>query len=210
LLLQNMAVMRGHTVQELRQQARGGDAWLAELRHHEQLPWYIHYEQGPPHLLNANRMYMKRYHCRKPMIYVEKVMLLGNQYWLVMHPSYTQTFNLCTRYPLLLGGQRQCGFKSCPRIWYMTSVPGMEPQTSRSQVQHLTTEPRTLYGRTRSAIPRCWSAPTWDPCTSFSAKNTVGGSLMSEGRSWFPYPKTYGKLVEGSQFANRSCSRRTW
>jgi hypothetical protein len=26
LLLQNMAVMRGHTVQELRQQARGGDA----------------------------------------------------------------------------------------------------------------------------------------------------------------------------------------
>ena len=44
-----------------------------------------------------------------------------------------------TRYPLLLGGQRQCRFKSCPRILYMTSVPGIEPQTSRSQVQHLTT-----------------------------------------------------------------------
>ena len=49
-----------------------------------------------------------------------------------------------TRYPLLLGGQRQCRFKSCPRIIYMTSVLGIEPQTSRSQVQHLTTEPRTL------------------------------------------------------------------
>ena len=26
----------------------------------------------------------------------------------------------------------------------MTSVPGIEPQTSRTQVQRLTTEPRTL------------------------------------------------------------------
>ena len=26
----------------------------------------------------------------------------------------------------------------------MTSVPGIEPQTSRSQVQHITTKPRTL------------------------------------------------------------------
>ena len=50
-----------------------------------------------------------------------------------------------TRYPLLLGGQRQCRFKSCPTILYVTSsVPGIEPQTFRSQVQHLTTEPRTL------------------------------------------------------------------
>jgi hypothetical protein len=50
-----------------------------------------------------------------------------------------------TRYPLLLGGQRQCRFKSCPRILYVTSsMPGIEPQTFRSQVQYLTTEPRTL------------------------------------------------------------------
>ena len=54
-----------------------------------------------------------------------------------------QTFNLCTRYPLLLGGQRQCGFKPCPRILYMTGVPGIEPQTPSSRVQHLTTQPRT-------------------------------------------------------------------
>ena len=46
-------------------------------------------------------------------------------------------------YPLLLGGQRQCGFKPCPGILYRTDVLGIEPQTSRSQVQHCTTQPCT-------------------------------------------------------------------
>ena len=39
------------------------------------------------------------------------------------------TLNLCTRYPLLLGGQRQCGFKACPRLLQMTSDAGIEPRT---------------------------------------------------------------------------------
>ena len=47
------------------------------------------------------------------------------------------TLNLCTRYPLLLGGQRQCGFKACPRLLHMTGAAGIEPQTSRSRVQRL-------------------------------------------------------------------------
>jgi hypothetical protein len=42
------------------------------------------------------------------------------------------------RYPILLGGQRQCGFKSCPRILYMTGVPGIELQTSFHYVYHVT------------------------------------------------------------------------
>ena len=47
------------------------------------------------------------------------------------------TLNLCTRYPLLLGGQRQCGFKACPTLLHMTGAAGIEPQTSKSRVQRL-------------------------------------------------------------------------
>ena len=46
-----------------------------------------------------------------------------------------------TRYPSLLGGQRQYGFKACPRllrIYYIpTLVSGMEPQTFQSVVRRL-------------------------------------------------------------------------
>ena len=42
-----------------------------------------------------------------------------------------------TRYQLLLGGQRQCGFKACHRLLNMTSAVGIEPQTPQSRVQHL-------------------------------------------------------------------------
>ena len=46
-----------------------------------------------------------------------------------------------TRYPSLLGGQRQCGFKACPRllrIYYIpTLVSGIEPQTFQSVVRRL-------------------------------------------------------------------------
>jgi hypothetical protein len=49
-----------------------------------------------------------------------------------------------TRYPLLLGVQTQCRIKSCPRILYMSSMSGIEHQTSRSQIQHHTTEPQWI------------------------------------------------------------------
>ena len=64
-------------------------------------------------------------------------------YPLAMISAYMQpatidpTLDLCTRYPLLLGGQRQCGFKACPRLLHMTGAAGIEPQTSRSRVQRL-------------------------------------------------------------------------
>ena len=54
--------------------------------------------------------------------------------------SFRSWFNLhsisfrSTRYPLMLGGERQCRFKPCRMILYMTSVPGIEPQTSVSPV----------------------------------------------------------------------------
>ena len=38
------------------------------------------------------------------------------------------TLDSCTRYPLLLGGQRQCGFKACPRLLQMTGDAGIEPR----------------------------------------------------------------------------------
>ena len=44
------------------------------------------------------------------------------------------TLNLCTRYPLLLGGQRQCGFKACPRLLHLTGASTIEPQTPRYRV----------------------------------------------------------------------------
>ena len=48
--------------------------------------------------------------------------------------------NFCsTWYPLLLGGQRRCGFKACPRLLHMTSATGIEPQTPWSWVIALTT-----------------------------------------------------------------------
>ena len=51
------------------------------------------------------------------------------------------TLNLCTRYPLLLGGQRQCGFKACPRLSHLTGASGIEPQTPRFRVHVLTARP---------------------------------------------------------------------
>ena len=56
------------------------------------------------------------------------------------------TLNLCTRYPLLLGGQRQCGYKACPRLLHLTGASGIEPQTPRSRV------PRLNRSATRSTI----------------------------------------------------------
>ena len=47
------------------------------------------------------------------------------------------TLNLCTRYPSLLSGQRQCGFKACPRSLHLTGASGIEPQTPRSRVPRL-------------------------------------------------------------------------
>ena len=43
------------------------------------------------------------------------------------------TLNMCTRYPLLLGGQRQCRFKACPR--HITGAVEIKPKTPRSRVQ---------------------------------------------------------------------------
>ena len=45
-----------------------------------------------------------------------------------------QTFNLCTRYPLLLGARGQCGFKARPRLLPMTGATEIEPLTPRSRV----------------------------------------------------------------------------
>ena len=42
-----------------------------------------------------------------------------------------------TWYPLLLLGQRRCGFKACPRLLHMTGAAGIEPRTARSRVQRL-------------------------------------------------------------------------
>jgi hypothetical protein len=33
------------------------------------------------------------------------------------------------RYPLRMGGHRQCGFKACPMLRYLTSKPEIEPHT---------------------------------------------------------------------------------
>ena len=46
------------------------------------------------------------------------------------------TLDLCTRFPLRLGGPRQCGFKACPTLLHMAG-PGIEPVTPRSQVRRL-------------------------------------------------------------------------
>ena len=51
--------------------------------------------------------------------------------------AYTTFFSRSTRYPLLLGGQRRCGFIAFPRLLHMTSTAGIKPQTSRSRVLHL-------------------------------------------------------------------------
>ena len=58
-------------------------------------------------------------------------------YNIMLPATIDPTLNLCTRYPLLLGGQRQCGFKACPRLLHMTGAAGIKPQTSRSRVQRL-------------------------------------------------------------------------
>ena len=39
--------------------------------------------------------------------------------------------------PLLLGGQRRCGFKAGQWLSHMTSVAGIEPRTPRSRVQRI-------------------------------------------------------------------------
>ena len=50
---------------------------------------------------------------------------------------FTTFFFRSTRYPLLLGDQRRCGFKACPRLLHMTGAAGIEPQTPRSRVLRL-------------------------------------------------------------------------
>ena len=50
--------------------------------------------------------------------------------------SHSTSFR-STWYPLLLGGQRRCGFNACPRLLHVTSAAGVESQTNRSRVQHL-------------------------------------------------------------------------
>ena len=47
------------------------------------------------------------------------------------------TLNLFTRYPLLFGGRRQCGFKACPRRLHLTGSSEIEPQTPRSRIPRL-------------------------------------------------------------------------
>ena len=59
------------------------------------------------------------------------------------------TLNSCTRYPLLLSDQRQCGFKVCSRFSHMTDTTGIDPrpldlgpntlatQITRSSTQYL-------------------------------------------------------------------------
>ena len=50
---------------------------------------------------------------------------------------HTEPIFCSTWYPLLLGGQRRCGFKACLRLLHMTRFAGIEPQTPRSRVQRL-------------------------------------------------------------------------
>ena len=47
------------------------------------------------------------------------------------------TILITVQYSLLLGGQRRCGFKTCPRLLHIFRAAGIEPQNLRSQVQHL-------------------------------------------------------------------------
>ena len=55
----------------------------------------------------------------------------------VQHPATIDpTLDLCTRYPLQLGGQRQCGIQSLPDTYTWPAL-GIEPQTFWSLVQHL-------------------------------------------------------------------------
>ena len=42
-----------------------------------------------------------------------------------------------TWYLLLLGGQRHCGFKACPKLLHVTGAAGIESQTPRSWGQSL-------------------------------------------------------------------------
>ena len=50
---------------------------------------------------------------------------------------FTTFFSRSTRYQLLLGGQRRCGFKACVRLLHMTGAAGIEPKTPRSRVLRL-------------------------------------------------------------------------
>ena len=55
------------------------------------------------------------------------------------------TLDLCTRDPILLGGQRQCRFKGYLHVTYAT---GIEPQTPRSRVQCLNLQTLHIHFKT--------------------------------------------------------------
>ena len=56
---------------------------------------------------------------------------------LAQNSTVDPTLNLCTRYPLLLGGHRQCGFKAFSRLLHITATAGIKHENPRSRVQCL-------------------------------------------------------------------------
>ena len=58
-----------------------------------------------------------------------------------------------TCYPLLLGGQRWCGFKASPRLLHMTSTAGIEHRNPNLGPNALTA---------RSCAPQLWGSNQYD------------------------------------------------
>ena len=63
---------------------------------------------------------------------------LGRMQRILRSCSHSHNTNFhSTWYPLLLGGQRWCGFKAYPRLLHMTDAAGIDTETPRSRVQRL-------------------------------------------------------------------------
>ena len=54
---------------------------------------------------------------------------------------HTVSIFCSTLYPLLLGGQRRCEFKACPRLLHVTSAAGINPRPLDLGSNALTTQP---------------------------------------------------------------------
>ena len=73
-----------------------------------------------------------------------------------IHTVHVSIFR-STRYPLLLGGQRQCGFKPCPRILHMTGAAGNRtPDPSLSGPTPQPTRPYAPHEMIRQEMDRLW------------------------------------------------------
>ena len=96
------------------------------------------------------------------------------------------TLDLCTRYPLMLGGQRQCGFKACPRLLTWPAQQELGPQHTISLVLRAPFSVQIIPVLVANLPPKCFSEIAHRPLDLESSTLTTRPYYSTY--TWFTAP----------------------